>query len=66
MHLFCGRDREQGKKQKPGDCAIMAFLNPSRKFMFESFGRPKYSCSKGEFTEGPQPRRGCVLDFSWP
>ena len=34
MHLFCGKEWGQGKKQKPEDCAIMAFLNPSRKFIF--------------------------------
>ena len=52
MHLFVERDRGQGKKQKPEDCAIMAFLNPSRKFVFLVLWKSKAQLLKKESLPG--------------
>ena len=38
---FVERNRGQGMKQKPEDCAIMAFSNPSGKFMFQVLWKNK-------------------------
>lgn len=50
--FICGKGWGQGKKQKPEDCAIMAFLNPSRKFVFLVLWKSKAQLLKKESLPG--------------
>lgn len=63
---FAERERGQGKKGKLEDCAIMAFLNPSGKFMFRVLWKSRAQLFKERLPGDSSPDSTVLLDLPRP